>query len=113
MANVVGGDTYEEPGRANEGARCGCIWCCIGELSGEALAKEDRSDEPDVTDWRCNGQNMNNIKSGSHTSSQVNKFGQNSRSSSKSKDRPASNRARNAVNAGGSTMTGFSTCFVC
>jgi hypothetical protein len=40
-----------------------------------------------------------------HTSSSVNKLGQNSRSSSRSKDRPASNRARKAVTAGASASS--------
>lgn len=50
MANVVGGETYEAPDKANDGPRWGCIWCCNGELSGEALANDDRSEEPDVMD---------------------------------------------------------------
>lgn len=40
-----------------------------------------------------------------HTSSSVRRLGQNSKSSSKSKDRPASNLARKAVTAGASASS--------
>lgn len=53
MANDVGGDTYDAAlGTFSVGARCGCICCCSGELSGDPLDRDDRSDEPDVTDCR-------------------------------------------------------------
>lgn len=53
MAKAVGGETYEAaPGRARAGAMCGCICCCNGELSGDPLDSDDRSEEPEATDCR-------------------------------------------------------------
>ena len=57
MAKLDGGDTYAEcaePGSDKEGVRCGWIWCCNGEFSGEPLDNDERSEVPDVTDCRCN-----------------------------------------------------------
>lgn len=57
----------------------------MGEDCGELLAFDDRSDEEELIDW---------------ISSSVSKSGQNSKSSSKSNDRPASNLARKAARGG-------------
>lgn len=53
------------------------VGCCVGEDSGDRLARDDRSDDA-----------MDTI------SLSVNKLGQNSMSSSRSKDRVASNFVR-------------------
>ena len=55
------------------------VGCCVGDPWGESLAKDDRSDEELCIDTR---------------SLSVNRFGQNSMSSSKSKERTASNFVR-------------------
>ena len=55
MAKLDGGEAYAEcaeAGNVRAGVRCGWIWCCSGELSGEPLDSDDLSDEPEVTDCR-------------------------------------------------------------
>lgn len=69
----------DEALRENTGAAC---VGCEGECSGELLAREERSDDALWMDTR---------------SFSDNRPGQNSKSSSKSKDRPASNFTRKVV----------------
>lgn len=107
----VGGDIYadvvaEEIERAGV-ICCGCICDCKGDESGEPLDKEERSEDPEATDCRFSKSVRDGVedKSSPPTSSNVRRFGQNSRSSSRSNDRPASNLARYAVMLGASTIT--------
>lgn len=61
-----------------------CCGCCVGEWAGELLAKEDRSEDELWMETR---------------SLSVNKPGQNSMSSSRSKDRHDSNLLRKLLTA--------------
>ena len=143
--------------REMAGVTCctGWIWCCRGEVSGEPLESEERSDEAEWMECsykikmsttnkferlrccccRCfcswptvgrpsqqgvvlirgaqghdgggrkgEGSRCRNRQS-QRTSSSVRRLGQNSKSSSRSKERPASNRARKAVTAGASASS--------
>ena len=93
----------------------GCIWCWSGDDSGDPLDRDDRS-EPEETDCFCmeSVSTDNALKlwpeGGKHTSSNVRRLGQNSKSSSRSKERPASKRCRYADIVGNSTATGSFTC---
>ena len=118
IAKFDGGEVNAEcvdDGRDKAGASCGWIWCCTGELSGEPLDRDDRSEEPEVTDCRCKLSvrvSREAKSSGQHTSSQVKRLGQNSMSSSRSKERPASKRALKTASAGGSLEMTFSAAFI-
>lgn len=84
------------------------VWgCCVGEDSGELLASEERSEaEMETSCWRGESERLRKDEGdeapdleGLLTSLSVSRPGQNSRSSSRSKDRPASKRVRKADRA--------------
>ena len=90
----------EKPGAMDWG-------CCVGEDSGELLASDERSEALEMETSCSVDQSEALLPEGERgtaklsllTSVSVNRLGQNSRSSSRSKERPASNLMRNADRA--------------
>lgn len=44
-----------------DGVTCctGCIWCCSGEVSGEPLESDDRSEEAEWMECNCEAETVN------------------------------------------------------
>lgn len=99
------GGMKEGEAELREKAGGATVWgCCVGEDSGEPLASEERSEalwmETSFWDQLVGLEDREEIDPlQSLTSLSVNRPGQNSMSSSRSKDRVASNRVRKVISA--------------